>query len=479
MVCTAVAMAAGAAAAAEKAAWQIDREFKKVERRLFGPDEKIRDGCGGALVAIRDRTPELERSLEIVRSDLRLRGANAAALRGCARTVAASGIVEGWTATHGTGADFVVDVRLLRARRDPHVTGGVKRTKATDKAAAAALADVWEDRNPAFEALYPEVLAPDLVDLHEARWNAGNLAFEGRSPDDRFADGYRRLVTSAVLSTSARIEWSIDAARLPEVPPTMPDEGHLRGTFRDAPPGTMLHLFAELDRRDFVMASARGTHDGTLAGGWPGILRSLAKKLDRDAVRVGQVDVLVPPGTEQPPRLAWSGKRVTLELESVRGRALWTLLSVAGKSSVTGPDLPETDVHVKNVPWDQAVDAIALAHGCTTSAPEKLARVVTCPAALAIPPETGPATASVDERPLLQRQPASALRIVALGMRDGSNAWRSVVRTPSGRHALVRTGSPIGLDGGFAVVDENGVSLVLERLRADGAITRTAIPLSF
>ena len=474
-----------AARAAGKSAWEIDREFRRIERRLFGPDEQIRDACGAALGAIEDRPLVLERSVEMRRSDVRLRGANAADLRACARAVAGAGVVESWRVTPADDGAFALDVVLLRARRDPHVIGR-RRSEKTDKEAAKALAAIWADRNEPFEALGPEVVAPDLLDLYEARWFAGNFVFEGRAPDDRFADGYGRLVR-AVVPSGALIEWAVAADAPPAEVPALPDAGRLRAAFREAPSGALLRLFAEMDRRDFVVPSGEGTRSGTLGGGWAGIANAMAESMGRTVLRAGQVDVFAPASAEPMERRAWDGRRVTLDLEAVPASALWTLLSVAGKAAVEGPaDLPPTDIHVKNVPWDQVVDAIALAHGCTTTAKEANDRRVVCPEGVArakVAPEAAggqaDAPAKVDERPPLTRQPASKLEVIAYGVRDSGKYWRALVRTPDGLHVLVRTGSPIGVDGGLAVVDEHGVSVVLERLRHDGVVVRTAVPLAF
>lgn len=472
-----------AAPGAPGSAWRLDRELKKIERRLSGADEQIRAGCRDALVRIDDRPPERERSLELRRSDVRLRGAGTGALRACARAVAGAGVVESWRVTQGSGGDFTLTMVLLRARRDPQVTGGRRREK-TDREAARALAAIWEDRREAFEALAPEVLAPDLVVLDEARWNAGNLSFTGRAADDRLADGYRRLVRAAVASTSARIEWAVTAEAPPAAMPALPEDGMLRGVFHDAPAGSVLRLFAEMDRRDFVLPSSSITRSGGLAGGWSGILHAIAKELARQPLHAGQVDVLAPPGSAPPPRRTWDGRRVTLDLEAVPSAALWTLLSVAGKAAVEGPaDLPATDLHVKNVPWDQVVDAVALSHGCGSVAEDANRRRVVCgeaaPTATPAPAAPGDAAPDADERPPLTRFPASALRIAALGVRGTGKSWRAIVRTPPGLHVLVRTGTPLGVDGGLAVVDEHGVSVVLERARPDGTAVFTAIPLSF
>jgi len=461
--------------------WEVDRALSKVERRLAGADEQIRDGCGPALAKIRDRPLTLERSIQLQRSDIAIRGTTAAAIRPCARAVANAGIVEGWRATQGSSGELTLDVVLLRARRDPHFTGR-NRAEKTSKEAALALESVWEDRNATFEALGAEVLAPDLVDLYEARWNAGNLSFEGRAADDRLADGYRRLVRSVVLSTSAKLEWNVTADAPATPMPELPAKGTLRGTWRVAPAGAVLRLFAEMDRRDFVVPSAGAVRGGGLGGGWAGISDGIAKTLDRELLHAGQVDVFAPLGAKPIPRRAWDGKKITLELESVPSKALWTLISVAGKATVEGPpDLPLTDLQVKNVPWDQVVDAIALTHGCTVIATDAAHRKVECsPASLgAAPAPALPAAAPADERPPLTRVPASKLRAVAIGVRDTGKSWRAVVRTPSGLHVLVRTGSPIGVDGGLAVVDEHGVSVVLDRLRPDGSVVRTAIALPF
>lgn len=469
------------AAAKETMQWEMDRDLKKVERRLAGADEQIRDGCGDALAGIADRPLTLERSIQLQRSDIRIRGASTAAIRPCARAVAHAGIVEAWRASQGSSGELVLNVVLLRARRDPHFTGR-NRSEAKTKEAARALQSVWEDRNESFETLGAEVMAPDLIDLYEARWNAGNLSFEGRSADDRLAEGYRRLVRSVVVSTSAKIEWTV-AADAPWSPmPDLPEKGMLRGTWRVAPAGAVLRLFADMDRRDFVVPSAGAVRGGGLGGGWAGISDGIAKTLGRTLLHAGQVDVFAPPGAQPIPRRAWDGRKITLELEGVPSKALWTLLSVAGKATVEGPaDLPLTDVHVKNVPWDQVVDAIALTYGCTVSASDSSHRTVECaPASLGnTSPASVPASGPPDERPPLNRVPASKLRVVAIGVRDTGKGWRAVVRTPVGLHVLVRTGSPIGVDGGLAVVDEHGVSIVLERLRGDGVVVRTAIPLPF
>lgn len=468
------------AAAKEQMQWEIDRDLKRVERRLSGADEQIRDGCGPALAGIVDRPLTLERAIQLQRSDIRIRGANTAAIRPCARAVADAGIVEGWRAAQGSSGELVLSVVLLRARRDPHFTGRSRSEKST-REAARALASVWEDRNETFEALGAEVLAPDLLDLYEARWNAGNLSFEGRAADDRLADGYRRLVRSVVLSTSAKIEWSV-TAETPATPmPALPEKGVLRGTWRVAPAGAVLRLFAEMDRRDFVVPSAGAVRGGGLGGGWAGISDGIAKTLGRTLLHAGQVDVFAPPGAQPIPRRAWDGRKITLELEGVPSKALWTLLSVAGNATVEGPaDLPATDLQVKNVPWDQVVDAVALTHGCTTTASDASHRTVECsPASLGATAPPPVVAAPPDERPPLTRVPASALRVVAIGVRDTGKSWRAVVRTPAGLHVLVRTGSPIGVDGGLAVVDEHGVSVVLERLRPDGTVVRTAVPLPF
>lgn len=472
-----------AAAAKEKMQWEIDREFKKVERRLAGSDAQIKDGCGPALERIADRPIVLERSLELQRSDVTMRARNTSGLRPCARAVANAGVVEGWRATQGSSGDLSLTVVLLRARRDPHLVG-VERTEATDKQAAKAMASIWEDRNPAYESLGAEVLAPDLVDLYEARWNAGNLSFEGRSPDDRLADGYKRLVTAVVTSTAGKIQWAVSADAPPQAMPELPQRGLLRGTWRVAPAGAVLRLFAEMDRRDFVVPSAGALRGGGLGGGWAGVSEGIAKSLGRERLHAGQVDVFAPSGVRQPPRRAWDGTRITFQLESVPSNALWTLFSVAGKVTVEGPDdLPLTDVHVKNVPWDQVLDAIALAHGCTTTATDATHRAVECSSAsltgVPPPPPQPPLPLPADDRGPLTRVPASKLRVIAFGVRDTGKSWRAIVRTPAGLHVLVRTGSPIGVDGALAVVDEHGVSVVLERERADGAIVRTAVPLPF
>lgn len=472
------------AAAAETMKWEIDREFKKVERRLYGANETIREGCGAALATIADRPLLLDRGVESQRSDVTIRGSSAADLRPCARAVAAAGIVEGWRATQGSSGQLTLSVVLLRARRDPHVSTGERRTPASDKLAAKELAAIWEDRNETYEALGAEVVAPDLVDLYEARWNAGNLSFEGRAPDDRLADGYSRLVRSAIASTAAKIEWAVSADAPAPSMPELPQRGTLRGTWRVAPAGAVLRLFAEMDRRDFVIPNAIAIRGGGMGGGWPGITEGIATSVERTLLRAGQVDVFAPPGAKQPPRRAWDGKKVTLQLEGVSSKALWTLLSVAsGGATIDGPDdLPLTDVQVKNVPWDQVVDAIALTYGCTVSANAAGHRAVECPPASltgTVPAPPPVSTPSLVELPPLRRVPAGRLRVVAIGVRDTGKAWRAVVRTPAGLNVLVRTGSPIGVDGGLAVVDEHGVSVVLERAKPDGTIVRTAVQLPF
>lgn len=472
-----------AAAAKEKMRWEVDRELRKVERRLAGSDAQIRNGCGSALSRIVDRPLVLERSLELTRSDVTMRAADTATLRPCARAVANAGVVEGWRATQGSSGDLLLHVILLRARRDPHFTGR-EGTKATDREAAKGMAAIWADRNPAFEALGAEVLAPDLVDLYEARWNAGNLSFDGRAADDRLADGYKRLVAAVVTSTNAKIEWTVSADAPPQEMPELPDRGLLRGTWRVAPAGAVLRLFAEMDRRDFVVPSAGALRGGGLGGGWAGVADAVAKSLGRERLRAGQVDVFAPAGMRQPDRRPWNGRRVTFQLESVPSSALWTLLSVAGKATIDGPDdLPLTDIHVKNVAWDQVLDAIALAHGCTTRTVAENHRAVECsPASLTgAPPAPAPPVPlpPPNDRGPLTREPASKLRVIAIGVRDTGKGWRAIVRTSAGLHVLVRTGTPIGVDGGLAVVDEHGVSVVLERLRADGRTVLTAVPLPF
>ena len=53
------------------------------------------------------------------------------------------------------------------------------------------------------------------------------------------------------------------------------------------------------------------------------------------------------------------------------------------------------------------------------------------------------------------------------------------MRTPEGLDVLVRTGTLLGKDGGHAVVDEHGVSLVLERYDSDGNPHLIAVPVPF
>lgn len=464
-------------------ATDVEREFKKVERRMYGPDEEIRDACEGAVVE--DLATELDRSLEIRKSDVVVRGTKPADLRACVRGVAKTGIVDSWT-LEPDGDEFVLRMRLVRARRDPNVIGKRKREK-SDREAAAALTKLWEERKPAGETLAPELLAPDLFHLRQARWVAGVVTVEGIAETPIAVAAYRKLVDPLVAS-GPRVEYAIDVAGDLVPPPPFPETGLLRASLREAPPTAMLRLFAHLDRRDFVLPSGIGSRrTGAIGGGWDGLVAKIAKESDRAALRVGAIDVFAPKGTPQPRPATWDGERITLELEGVRGSHLWTLLAAASGRTITGPDLAPLDVQLRGVAWDQALEAIALAHGCkVTGAAE---RAVVCPPGVPVAPPPAAVVSSAatvagtvaQEGPLppLERAPARDLRVIALGRREASKRWLAIVETPDGFRAVVRDGVVLGREGARAVVEETGVSLLLERADAEGKTHAVAAPLRF
>jgi hypothetical protein len=488
---------------------EIEKNFRKVERHLDGPDADLRAACGAPAraFAVEDRPAETAKGVTRRLSDVTFSGASGADLRNCARGVVRAGVVEGWRlapATDGNG--YTLSMRLLRARRDPHNLGW-QHTDDSDREAAASLTAMWKSHVPAAEALAPEVLAPDLVNLTEAAWNAGNVTIEGTAADERFADAYDRVLKP--LTGSLHVERKIDlvrpddGARLALDPVVVPPRGLLRAAVREAPPSAVLRVFAELDRRDFVMPSGGARRNGTVAGGWNGVVQKLAADLGRAPRHVGAIDVFAPIGSATPPEPSRSGKRVDLDLEGIDPSKVFTLLAVAGGVEIRGPaGLPSIDVHLRAVPWDQALDAVAATHGCRVTI-EGSARVVHCPTTVdeaeVVTLDVTPAGAENEKVPAdiiatktptapdpvllavppLERFPASALRVVALATREGGSRWVAVVQTPDGLDVTVRTGVRIGIDGGLAVVDEHGVSVVLKRADADGNAVLTAIPLVF
>lgn len=489
----------------------VDREFAKVERRLYGPDSVLRNACDAPVkgYAVEDEPVERERSIELRRSAIRFEGGTPAELRPCLHAIARAGILDGWRLARADGGGYRLETTLVRARRDPRFTGRRAREK-TDKEAVEALTAVWKDRRPGMEALAPELVAPDVAELLEARWYAGNLSIHARAADEGLARAYRGMV-EAVLPDGPRVEWRLEADR-PEAPkpPVMPDDGLLRIALSDAPMGAALRLFAELDRREFVVPSPTGRRSGGIAGGWRGLVEKLGEDLGRSHLRVGDVDVLAPPGTRAPRDGAWNGARVSLDLEAVPGEKVAVLLAAAGEVRIDAPALPPTDLRLRTTPWDQALHALAAAHGCTVEmhpAAPKARYALHCNAPLpptnTIAPDppgnkartgSGPARTSLvassgaeegvgggaeGDASALERWPAWRLRVVALGARGGETRWRAIVETPDGLHVLVRTGTRLGLEPGQAVVDENGVSVVLERIGPDGAPRLSAARLPF
>lgn len=487
----------------------VDREFAKVERRLYGQDAGLRTSCGAPATGyvLEDEPVERERSIELRRSTIRFEGGTPAELRPCLHAIARAGILDGWRLARADRGGFRLEAKLVRARRDPRFTGRRAREK-TDKEAVEALTGIWKDRRPGMETLAPELVAPDVAELLEARWYAGNLSIHARAADEGLARAYRGLV-EPLLPEGPRVEWRLEADR-PDVPepPEMPEDGLLRIALSDAPMGAALRLFAELDRREFVVPTPDGRRSGAIAGGWRGLVEKLADDLGRAHLRVGDVDVLAPAGTRAPRDGAWNGARVSLDLEAVPGEKVATLLAAAGDVRIDAPALPPTDLRLRRTPWDQALHALAAAHGCAVDmepAAPKARYALRCTKAAgsapravpeshaAKPPSAGTdpvARTEVDESAdededadedasALERWPAWKLRVVALGARGGETRWRAIVETPDGLHVLVRTGTRLGLESGQAVVDENGVSIVLERIGPDGAPRLSAARLPF
>lgn len=472
------------ALAAEREA-VIESDFRKVERRLDGSDGSIRDACATtAKVAIEDRPAETSSGVTERISDVTVRARGAAAMRPCVRGILKAGVVEGWTAgpaTEGTAGGWTASLRLHRARRNPN-DAGARRTEQSDREAAARLTALWKSRAPVAGALVAEVLAPDLVSLREARWNAGNFVFEGTAEDERFLEAYQRLL--APLLAGLHVEWKIDvvrpddASRFAVDPPAVPPAGLLRAAFRAAPPGAILRALAELDRRDFVVPSAP-TRDGSIAGGWNGIAKKLCADQGRVPVHVGAIDVFAPSGTKEPASVHRAGKKVDLDLEAIAPANIATLLGVAGGVAVDAPaDLAPLDLHLRAVPWEQALDAVAIAAGCAVETPAPDRRRLRCSATLPpATPETAAAAAS--SAPPIERAAASALRVSVLATREDGKRWIAGVATPDGLHVTVRTGGRLGLDGGHAVVDAHGVTLVLERADAQGNAFLSSTALLF
>ena len=462
----------------------IESDFRKVERRLDGSDGSIRDACATtAKVAIEDRPAETSSGVTERISDVTVRASGAAAMRPCVRGILKAGVVEGWTAgpaTEGTAGGWTASLRLHRARRNPN-DAGARHTEQSDREAAARLTALWKSRAPVAGALVAEVLAPDLVSLREARWNAGNFIFEGTAEDERFVEAYQRLL--APLLAGLHVEWKIDvvrpddASRFAVDAPKVPPAGLLRAAFRAAPPGAILRALAEIDRRDFVVPSA-AARDGSIAGGWNGIAKKLCDDLGRSLVHVGAIDVFAPSGTKEPARVHRAGKKVDLDLEAVDPAKVATLLGVAGGVRVDAPaGLARLDLHLRAVPWEQALDAVAIAAGCAVETPAPDRRLLRCSSTTTPAPEA--ATLGVSSAPPLERAAAAALRVCVLATREDGKRWIAGVATPEGLHVTVRTGVRLGLDGGHAVVDAHGVTLVLERADAQGNILFSPAPLLF
>src|SRR5205814_2210521 len=156
---------------------------------------------------------------------------------------------------------FTLTARLLRVRRDPGTSTGWRATEESQRDAAARMTEIWKSRTPRAELLGPESLAPDVIELHEARWNAGTVTIEGVADDERFVDAYKALLSPLVAGTAGHAvhtEFAIDvsrpddAARFALGPIPLRDDGQIRAAVRRAPAGAILRLFAELDKRDFV-----------------------------------------------------------------------------------------------------------------------------------------------------------------------------------------------------------------------------------
>lgn len=476
-------LAGSVALAADREA-EIESDFRKVERRLDGSDGSIRDACTTtAKVAIEDRPPETSAGVTERISDVTIRASGAAAMRPCVRGVLKAGVVEGWTVapvTEGTAGGWTASLRLHRARRNPN-DAGARRTEQSDREAAARLTALWKSRAPVAGALVAEVVAPDLVALREARWNAGNFVFEGTAEDERFVEAYQRLL--APLLAGLHVEWKIDvvrpddASRFAVDAPKVPPAGLLRAAFRAAPPGAILRALAELDRRDFVVPSA-AARDGSIAGGWNGIVKKLCDDLGRSLVHVGAIDVFAPAGTKTPSSVHRAGKKVDLDLEAVEPANVATLLGVAGGVTIEAPaGLARLDLHLRAVPWEQALDAVAIASGCAVDTPASDRRRLRC-ASTTTPTQDAPSL-GLSLAPPLERAPASALRVAVLATREDGKRWIAIVATPERLHVTARTGVRLGLDGGHAVVDEHGVTLILERADAQGSALLSPAPLLF
>ncbi|HVO29404.1 MAG TPA: hypothetical protein VMV18_01655 [bacterium] len=450
---------------------EIERDFRKLEKRLDGSDASIRDACGTtARVTLEDRPGESAHALIERVTDVEATGTSREALLPCVRGIARAGIVEGWTlapATTGSAAAWTARIKLHRARRDPNASAGARRTEAADAESATRLTALWRSRSPRLEAAAPELIAPDLVSLSEARWNAGNVIVEGTAEDERYLDLFRGIVAS--LGTGFHPEFHLDlvrpddAARFAVEPPTVPKDGTLRVAFRHAPPGTVLRALAELDRRDFVVP-ALPARDGALGGGWNGIAQKFATDASLAPVHVGAIDVFAPAGTVEPASIHRDGAKVSLDLERVEPALLAELLATAGRTPIDVPrGLKALDVHLVRVPWTQALDAVALASGCRVAiAPDR--RTLSCPAsdAAAARAPTPAAAAASDERAPLERSAVSRLRVAVLATRDDSRRWIAAVETPEGVHVTTRTGTALGLEPAHAVVDEHGVAAVFD-----------------
>ncbi len=422
-----------------------------------------------------------------------MEGPDAAALRVCARALARAGVVEGWSLRPAAAGGYRLTTRLLRARRDPRPANAEDRAR-TDREAGEELAKILADRAPLAESLAPELVADDLAPIDEIAWNAGNVTIEGRAGGARWLDAYRRLVANLTSGGHPHVEWKVDLYEETGdgPPPALPDEGALRVSLSGAHPGAVLRLFADLDRRDVVVAHETRASPirGHLGGGWAGIVRRLAEALGASAHRVGPVDVLVPANRPPPPRdpddSGVPGARlasVTLDRGAAPTHEILAEIAAVAHLAIDAPPLPPTDLTMRRIPWPVALEAIAAAHGCRVRRTGERRRGLECPASgsgteSATDPDsdTGSDAAATPAPP---PTPLRSLRVAALGVRASGTRWRALVADRDGKTTLVRTGTPLGLERAPAVVDANGVTVVLERLDHAGRKHLVPVRLPF
>ena len=161
--------------------------------------------------------------------------------------------------------------------------------------------------------------------------------------------------------------------------------------------------------------------------------------------------------------------------------AIYSMFDTVSKKHVAGPELPRTGIAVRNVPWDQALEAVALVDGCIVQAAAKGLQLSCAPRDKVLPP-----LAQVYAEPHFDSTPIdlATLRISAIGTLNGSD-WATVVEAPDGWSTVISSGRFGGLrDGGrragwsgWAMVDEHGVTITAENTgRGHSWRTITTIP---